>query len=128
MGVGSGAGAASHSRIVIEDLYVSGMMKNKRLARVIADVGMYEFRRQLEYKCAWYGSQLVVASRFLPSSKLCSNCGLERERIALSERVYTCEACGIRINRDDAAADILTVTVVRVRGTADRPGSHFDKG
>ncbi|MHA1587312.1 MAG: RNA-guided endonuclease InsQ/TnpB family protein [Candidatus Thorarchaeota archaeon] len=58
--------AKNHSQIVIEDLYVSGMLRNRKLSRVIADVGFYEFRRQLEYKCEWYGSELVVAPRFFP--------------------------------------------------------------
>jgi len=75
----------SHSKMVIENLGVSGMMKNRRLARVIADVGMYEFRRQLEYKCAWYGSQLIIASRTFPSSKRCSNCG-HKKRDSPSQR------------------------------------------
>jgi len=61
--------AKSHSEVVIEDLLVSGMMKNRRLARVIQDMGFYEFRRQLEYKCGWYGSELVVVSRTFPSSR-----------------------------------------------------------
>ncbi len=63
--------AKSHSKVVIENLGVSWMLKNRRLARVIADVGFYEFRRQLEYKCQWYGSELVVVSRTFPSSKMC---------------------------------------------------------
>jgi putative transposase len=67
--------AKNHSKIVIEDLQVSGMMKNRRMARAIADVGMYEFRRQLEYKCKWYGPRFIVASRTFPSSKRCSSCG-----------------------------------------------------
>ncbi|MHA1966109.1 MAG: RNA-guided endonuclease InsQ/TnpB family protein [Candidatus Thorarchaeota archaeon] len=96
--------AKSHSRIVIEDLCVSGMMKNHRLARAIADVGFNEFRRQLEYKCQWYGSQLVIAPRMYPSSKLCSCCGHRKRELSLLERVYDCEQCGLRIDRDLNAA------------------------
>jgi putative transposase len=92
--------AKSHSRIVIEDLGVSGMMKNRRLARAIADVGMYEFRRQLEYKCVWYGSELIVAPRSFPSSKRCSSCEHKKKELALSEREYECEECGVRVDRD----------------------------
>jgi putative transposase len=104
--------AKSHGTIVIEDLYVSGMMKNRRLARAISDVGMYEFRRQLEYKCKWYGSQFIVASRTYPSSKTCSNCGNKKRELALSEREYVCEVCGFRIDRDlNAALNLVTVSL-----------------
>ncbi len=96
--------AKSHSKIVIEDLCVSGMMKNRRLARVIADVGFFEFRRQLEYKCRWYGSEFVVAARTFPSSKLCSQCGHRKRELSLSEREYHCEQCGLKIDRDLNAA------------------------
>ncbi len=104
--------AKSHSRIVIEDLGVSGMMKNRRLARAIADVGFYQFRRQLEYKCEWYGSQLIIAPRTFPSSKKCSNCGYRKKELSLSEREYHCEKCGIRIDRDlNAALNLVTVSL-----------------
>ena len=62
-------------RVVIEDLNVSGMMRNRRLARSLADAGMAGFLNKLEYKCSWYGAELVEVSRWFPSSKLCSNCG-----------------------------------------------------
>ena len=104
--------AKNHSRIVVEDLGVLGMMKNRRLARAIADVGFYEFRRQLEYKCRWYGSQLVVAPRMFPSSKLCSRCGHRKRELSLSERVYDCEQCGLRIDRDlNAALNLVAVSL-----------------
>jgi len=104
--------AKSHSRIVIEDLNVSGMMRNRRLARAIADVGFYEFRRQLEYKCWWYGSHLAIASRTYPSSKLCSECGHRKKELSLSEREYHCEECGLRIDRDlNAALNLVTVSL-----------------
>jgi putative transposase len=104
--------AKSHGTIVIEDLHVSGMVKNRRLARAIADVGMYEFRRQLEYKCQWYGSQLIVAPRTYPSSKTCSSCGNKKKELALSQREYICEACGIRVDRDlNAARNLVTVSL-----------------
>ena len=124
--------AKNHSKIVIEDLGVSGMMKNKRLARAIADLGMYEFRRQLEYKCQWYGSQLIIAPRTFPSSKNCSNCGNKKKELALSERVYVCEKCGVKIDRDlNAAHNLVTVGLpgtqtacgedVRLRDSSDSP-------
>ncbi len=104
--------AKSHSRIVIEDLNVSGMMRNRRLARAIADVGFYEFRRQLEYKCRWYCSQLVIVSRTYPSSKMCSGCGHRKKELLLSEREYHCEECGLRIDRDqNAALNLVSVSL-----------------
>jgi len=104
--------AKSHSKIVIENLGVSGMLKNRRLARAISDVGMYEFRRQLEYKCAWYGSQLIIAPRTFPSSKRCSNCGHKKKELSLSEREYHCELCGITIDRDlNAALNLVAVSL-----------------
>ncbi|MGY5853333.1 MAG: RNA-guided endonuclease TnpB family protein [Candidatus Thorarchaeota archaeon] len=104
--------AKNHSRIVIEDLCVSGMMKNRRLARAIADVGFYEFRRQLEYKTKWYGSELVIAPRSFPSSKRCSLCGHKKKELLLSEREYHCEECGLRIDRDlNAALNLVTVSL-----------------
>ena len=104
--------AKSHSKIVIENLNVSGMMKNRRLALAIADVGFYEFRRQLEYKCQWYGSQLVIVSRTFPSSKRCSRCGHKKKKLSLSEREYHCEECGLRIDRDlNAALNLVTVSL-----------------
>ena len=85
--------------IVIEDLNVSGMMKNKHLSKAIAEQKLYEFRRQLEYKCLWYGIPLILANRFYPSSKTCSCCGAIKKDLKLSDRVYRCE-CGLVIDRD----------------------------
>ncbi len=104
--------AKSHSKVVIENLLVSGMMKNRRLARVIADAGFYEFRRQLEYKCGWYSSELVVVSRTFPSSKMCSRCGHRKKELSLSEREYHCEQCGLEIDRDlNAALNLVAVSL-----------------
>ena len=72
--------------IGIEDLNVKGMLKNHKLAKAIADMGFYEFRRQLEYKANWRGCMVVAADRFFPSSKLCSCCGHKREKLCLSIR------------------------------------------
>ena len=91
--------AKNHREIVIENLNVSGMLKNHRLASAIADCGFYELRRQLEYKTQWYGSKLVLADRFYPSSQLCSNCQ-NKQKMPLSKRVYECENCGLKIDRD----------------------------
>ena len=92
--------AKNHGTIVIEDLNVSGMMKNHKLAGAISDMGFYEVRRQFEYKCKLYGSKLVVVDRWFPSSKTCSNCGHQKEILSLSERVFNCENCNFTIDRD----------------------------
>jgi putative transposase len=99
--------AKNHSQIVIEDLNVSGMMANRKLAKAIGDMGFYEFRRQLEYKSKLYGSELIVVSRWEPSTKRCSNCGHLKDSMLLSERVYQCENCGISLDRDLNAAKNL---------------------
>ena len=95
--------AKNHSTIVIEDLNVSGMLKNHKLASAIADCGFYEFKRQLTYKCGWYGSQIVMADRFYPSSQICSHCG-HQQKMPLSVRLYECENCGFKADRDLNAA------------------------
>lgn len=86
-------------RVVIEDLNVRGMMKNKHLSNAISKQGFYEFKRQLEYKCKFRGIDLVVADRFYPSSKTCSQCGEIKKDLKLSDRVYKC-SCGLMIDRD----------------------------
>lgn len=88
------------SSIVIEDLNVGGMQKNKHLSEKIQEAKFYEFRRQLEYKCKWNGINLIIADRWYPSSKLCSCCGHKKEKLSLSERTYVCEKCGCIIDRD----------------------------
>ncbi len=90
--------------IVIEDLNVSGMLKHHHLAQAIADVGFSEFRRQLVYKAAWYGSRVVLASRWEPSSKTCSGCGWVDENLRLSDRTFHCQQCGLVLDRDLNAA------------------------
>ena len=86
-------------RVVIEDLAVSNMMKNKHLSDAIRKQGFSEFRRQLEYKCNFRGIKLVVADRFYPSSKSCSQCGKIKKDLKLKDRVYKC-SCGLNIDRD----------------------------
>jgi putative transposase len=90
--------------VVIEDLNVSSMMKNRKLSRAISDAGFRMMRGQLEYKCKWYGSQLIIADRFYPSSKTCSRCAVIKPELKLSERVFVCEACGFECDRDLNAA------------------------
>jgi putative transposase len=96
--------AKNHSEVVIEDLNVKGMSRNHKLASAILDGGFYEFRRQLTYKCGWYGSKLTVVDRFYPSSKTCSGCQKVQKELSLKERTYCCEHCGLEIDRDLNAA------------------------
>ena len=89
--------------ICIEDLNVRGMVKNKHLSKAVHSQGFYEFRRQLEYKCADKGVSLIIADRFYPSSKLCSCCGNMKKDLKLTDRIYKCD-CGNIIDRDVQAA------------------------
>ena len=91
------------SFICIEDLNVSGMMKNKHLSKAIQQQGFYEFRRQIEYKSAWKNILVIIADRFFPSSKLCSCCGEIKKDLKLSDRIYKCD-CGNVIDRDYQAS------------------------
>jgi len=85
--------------IAIEDLNVGGLLKNRYLAKSISDVSWAEFRKQLEYKCNWYGRNLIVIGRFEASSKTCS-CGYVNQELKLSDREWTCPECKIRHDRD----------------------------
>ena len=91
------------SFICIEDLNVSGMMKNRHLSEAIQQQGLYEFRRQIEYKAKWNDIPVIIADRFFPSSKICSCCGHVKKDLKLSDRIYKCE-CGNIINRDFQAS------------------------
>ena len=94
---------AKQSYIVIEDLNVSGMMKNRHLSKAVQQQGLREFRRQIEYKSAWNNIPVIIADRFFPSSKLCSCCGNIKKDLKLSDRIYKCE-CGNVIDRDYQAS------------------------
>jgi putative transposase len=97
---------------VIENLNISGLMKNRRLSRSISDLGLFELRRQLEYKGKWYGCEIVVADRFFPSSKKCSRCGHIKGHLSLSDRVFICDNCGLNIDRDyNASINLEKYTV-----------------
>jgi putative transposase len=104
----------NHAVIGIEDLNVSGMLANGKLSKAIADMGFYQFRRQLEYKTQLYGSKLVIVDRFYPSSKTCSSCGEKKSSLSLSQRVFTCEICGFECDRDVNAAINLEKEAVRL--------------
>jgi putative transposase len=90
--------------LVIEDLNVAGMVRNRHLARSISDAAMGDLSRQLLYKARWHGVEVRVADRFFPSSKTCSGCGEVRNDLALSTRIYSCEICDLVIDRDLNAA------------------------
>jgi putative transposase len=91
-------------RVVMEDLNVMGLMKNKHLAEKIAEQKFYEFVRQMKYKCQFNGIEFVQADRFYPSSKLCSSCGRKKDGLKLKDRIYTCDKCGFTIDRDKNAS------------------------
>jgi len=103
------------SVVVLEDLNVSGMLSNHCLAQAISDVGFAEFRRQLEYKSVWYGSDLMLADQFFPSSRLCRHCGCINSELKLSDREWTCD-CGAILDRDlNAALNLKSLAVPSVR-------------
>lgn len=92
------------SFICIEDLNVSGMMKNRHLSKAVQQQCFYEFRRQIEYKAKWNNIKVVIADRFYPSSKTCYCCGNVKKDLKLSDRIYKCERCGNVIDRDYQAS------------------------
>lgn len=91
-------------RVVMEDLNISGMLKNRHLSKAISDQKLYEFIRQMRYKCEWNGIEFVQADRFYPSSKTCSCCGSIKRDLKLRDRTYICNECGAVIDRDYNAA------------------------
>ena len=96
--------AKSAGRVVVETLNVSGMIRNRRLARALSDAGMSGFLGKLEYKCAWYGAEFVKADRWFPSSKLCAHCGWKNDDLTLSDGELWCGGCGVLNERDYNAA------------------------
>jgi putative transposase len=120
--------ACRYETIVVEDLNVTGMIRNRRLARAIADQGFGTARRMLEYKTDWNAGRVILAGRFYPSSKTCSACGTVKAKLSLSERTYRCESCGLVLDRDvNAARNLLGLAVsgterINACGAAVRPG------
>jgi putative transposase len=112
--------------IVLEDLKVSNMLKNRKLSRAISEQGWYQFRSYLECKCNWYGRELVIISQWYPSSKTCSSCGSIQPKMPLNIREWTCPDCGTKHDRDiNAAKNILAVgTTVSACGDSVRPKVH----
>jgi putative transposase len=110
------------------------MVKNRHLARAIADVGMGEFRRQVEYKARWYRRKAVIVNRWAPTSKTCSGCGHRMVKMPLNVRAWTCPSCGAVHDRDvNAAKNILRLAIepkqpvgnglLRVEGTLNLPAN-----
>jgi putative transposase len=126
--------AETHRVIVVEDLNVAGMTAagagSRRRAkaglnRAVLDAGFGELRRQLDYKCRWYGSQLVIADRWYPSSKTCSRCKTVKTKLPLHQRMFHCQRCGLVIDRDrNAAANLANlVEADTYSGTASGAGT-----
>ncbi len=110
--------ARTYGTVVIEDLHVAGMVKNRRLARHVADASFAQIRRQLEYKTEWRGGRLIVVDRWFPSSKTCSACGAVKAKLALSERTYVCTQCGLALDRDvNAARNLAALGETMVAGS-----------
>jgi putative transposase len=117
-----------YQTLVVEDLNVAAMIRNRHLARAIADQDFGSARRMLGYKSTWNGGRLIVASRWFPSSRTCSACGTAKTKLALSERTYRCETCGLVIDRDvNAARNLLQLAAsgaesLNACGGTVRPG------
>ena len=124
----SSAIISENQAIVVEDLNVSGMLKNHHLAKAISDVGWYKFINMLKYKAEWYGRNLIKVDRYFPSSKTCSSCGYIKKDLSLSDRVWTCPQCGMTRDRDiNASINLFTVgqelseVTPAERGSVDDP-------
>ncbi len=111
--------ARTYGMIVVEDLNVAGMLRNPKLARHLAGASFGEIRRQLDYKTGWNGGRLVVADRWYPSSKTCSACQTVKTKLSLSVRVFTCEHCGLVLDRDvNAARNLVALAAISGPGAA----------
>lgn len=112
----------SPSVVVLENLNISGMLKNRRLSSHIHELGWYTFRQILEWEQTKKQGKVLIADTFFPSSKTCSNCNTKKERLSLSERVFTCDSCGFRQDRDLNAALNLK-NLAYTAGSVDRLNS-----
>ncbi|MFE0908785.1 IS607 family element RNA-guided endonuclease TnpB [Streptomyces sp. NPDC058812] len=109
---------AEYGTVVLEDLNVAGMLRNKRLARRVADAGFGEIRRQLTYKGRRNSCPTIVANRWNPTSKSCSHCGAVKAKLPLHVRVFTCDTCGLVLDRDEnAARNLVALAVACTTGT-----------
>jgi putative transposase len=130
--------AKNHGRIVVEDLNVSGMSRSARgtrdqpgrsVRRGLADASFGELHRQLQYKCRWYGAELVVADRFFPSSRTCSRCGAALADLQLAERTFRCQSCGLSLDRDlNAAINLAGWAHPDVAGSAPETRNACPRG
>ncbi len=109
--------ARTYGAVVVEHLRLAGLVRNRRLSRALADAALAELRHQLAYKTAWYGSRLVEADPFYPSSKRCSRCGAVKAALPLWERTFRCGACGCVLDRDANAARNLAALAAAVAGS-----------
>ena len=120
---------SNYDLISIEDLNVKGMIKNHKLSKHIADASWGNFVNLLQYKCDWYGKELVKVSRFYPSSKTCNECGWIKQDLKLSDREWTCKACGVVHDRDwNASKNILKEGLKNISGgTLDNTDGDSNK-
>ena len=105
--------------VIIEDLGIRSMVRNRHMARAISDASWAELRRQLEYKADWYGRTVIAVDRFYPSSKTCSACGVITAKMPLNIREWTCASCGVRHDRDVNAAKVLRAEGLSVLACGD---------
>lgn len=116
----------------LEDLNVSGMFKNHKLAGALSDAAFNEIRRQIGYKTAWYGGAILDVPRFFPSSKMCSVCGAIKEDLTLKERIFICE-CGhiedrdlnASINQESVGLSTLSSRGIKACGESVRPHKFY---
>jgi putative transposase len=112
----------THDRLCLEDLAVTNLLCNRSLARAISDAGWTEFARQLRYKAAWFGAELIICDRWVPSTKMCSACATVKQQLRLSEQVFRCHGCGLIVDRDrNAAANLAAWAEAARRAAAQAP-------
>jgi IS605 OrfB family transposase len=121
--------AKTHGKLVIEDLNVAGLIRNVRLGRAIGDAAWAEFARQLRYKAAWLGGELVVCDRWFLSTRRCSRCGTVGGPMPLAQRTFRCDACGFVADRDrNAAANLAAWPKAAGIATNDTPDRQAGAG
>jgi putative transposase len=108
----------THDRLCLEDLTIANLIRNKHLSRPIADAAWAELARQLAYKQAWRGGQVMLADRWFASTRTCSGCGRVKDRVGLAERLFCCDACGLAMDRDRNAAANLAAWAERQHAQA----------
>jgi putative transposase len=106
--------ARKYAVVGLEDLNVAGMLQNHRLALSLSDAAFGEIRRQLAYKCEWFGGRMVTVNRFFPSTQLCGTCGAKNDALELSDRQWICPTCGMLNLRDPSAARNIELETLRI--------------